>query len=360
LSPRDDALRRFLAARADEGWMPGAAWWVEGPAGVVSQGVVGAAAVEPEPEPATEATPFDLASLTKPLATAPLLLLLEQERRVNLDSPVEDYLPALAGSIHGRATLRALATHTSGLPAWRPLYLEAATLDRYLAAIAALPAETAPGAAVYSDLGYILLGAVAESVSGRSLPKLFMECIAAPLGLSRTRFAGPHPIAGAAATERGNAYERSLAGAAGEDHAWRTGLLRGEVHDGNAFALGGAAGHAGLFGVVDEVARLGRELLRPRHLPLEGRSRDLLLRAAPGGAGRTVGMVLASRASATRGILPGDAPGHTGFTGTSIWLDPDRERLFVLLTNRVHPRVPSREFRWLRRGFHRVARQAFR
>ncbi len=172
----------------------------------------------------------------------------------------------------------------------------------------------------------------------------------------RTGFAvEPGAFGDAAPTERGNAYERGLAGPAGRAHGWRTGILRGQVHDANAHALGGAAGHAGLFGTAGEVARLGRELLRPERIPLGDRARGRLFDVVPKSLGRTVGMVAASGSMATRGLLPERAVGHTGFTGTSCWLDPDAGRLFVLLTNRVHPVVSDRDFQPVRRGFHRLA-----
>lgn len=336
--------------------MPGATWWVEGPAGPLSRGAVGSAVLEPQAEPVAESTPFDLASLTKPLCTAVLLLLCRQDGLLDLDEPVGSYLDALRGSRYGGASLRLLAHHAAGFPAWRPLYLSASSLEQYLERIAATPPAVPPGRTLYSDLGYIALGAVLQEVAGRPLERLFAERIAAPLGLKRTGFpAPPSRFADAAATERGNEFERALAGEEGRDHGWPSQILRGMPHDGNARALGGAAGHAGLFGPVAEVAAIARELLRPGALPLTAESRRQLLEAAPGGAGRTVGLVAAAQARAARGVLPDGAPGHTGFTGTSLWLDPSRGAFHVLLANRVHPTVPERGFDFVRRGFHRLA-----
>jgi CubicO group peptidase (beta-lactamase class C family) len=127
------------------------------------------------------------------------------------------------------------------------------------------------------------------------------------------------------------------------------------VHDGNARAIGGVAGHAGLFGPVEEIARLAGEILRPERLPLDVRARSRLLTETLPGGGRTAGLVLAGHSAAARGVLRHRAPGHTGFTGTSIWLDPEGRAIYVLLTNRVHPVVPTQAFQTLRRGFHRIA-----
>jgi CubicO group peptidase (beta-lactamase class C family) len=208
----------------------------------------------------------------------------------------------------------------------------------------------------YSDPGYIVLGAVLERATGQTLDELFRQRIAVPLGLARTGFATPREaFEDAAATETGNEYERELAGAEGAGHRFRETIPRGQVHDGNAHALSGIAGHAGLFGTAGEVAAVGREILTPRILPLDPGSRGRLLRPGGEAGDRTVGFLAAAGAGAARGILPDRAVGHVGFTGTSIWLDPERERVLVLLTNRVHPRVPEADFRWVRRGFHRLA-----
>jgi CubicO group peptidase (beta-lactamase class C family) len=351
-----DLLRRFLAARVAAGSMPGASWWVGGDGRPVSRGAVGSAVVGRDAEPVDESTPFDLASLTKPLVTATLLVLLEQEGQLDLEASLGSVLSEAKGSPLGPRSLLSLATHTAGLAPWAPLFLRASSGDGYVAEILKQPPTLPAGRTLYSDLGYILLGVVLERATGRGLDALFDERIARPVGLVRTGFAaGGREFPDAAATERGNRYERALAGKAGEGHRWRDAIPRGAVHDGNAHGLGGVAGHAGLFGTADEVAQLAREILRPSVLPLDARARDRLLRVAPPSDGRTVGMVTAAWSSAGRGILPDDGPGHTGFTGTSLWLDVMTDRCYVLLTNRVHPRVPERDFRWVRRGFHRLA-----
>lgn len=338
--------------------MPGASWWVEGRRRVISRGAVGAAVVEPERVELTEATPFDLASLTKPLVTAPLLVLLEREGRLDPEAPAGRWLGEIADTPAGRAGLLSLARHEAGLAAWAPLCVEASSLEGYLSRIASRAPAVEPPRALYSDLGYILLGAALERIAGSDLDRLFRDRIAAPLGLRRSGFAvGGRGFEDAAATERGNDYERRMAGRAGAAHAWRNDVPRGEVHDANAHGLGGVAGHAGLFGPAAEVARIARELLHPEKLPFGAAGRDRLLRLPPEGGERTVGFVAARRSRAAAGILPDASPGHTGFTGTSLWLDPENDRFYVLLTNRVHPRVSGRDFQLLRRGFHRAARR---
>jgi CubicO group peptidase (beta-lactamase class C family) len=283
------------------------------------------------------------------------LALLEQDGALDLDSAVETSVPELAGSPYGRCSLLGLSAHASGLPAWHPLFAASRDLEGYLGQIRGLAPAVAPGQTLYSDLGYIVLGAAIARAAGRSLERLFEERIARPLGLSRTAFATDRRrFSDAAATECDSRFEKALAGATGSGFAWREAREPGVVHDTNAWALGGVAGHAGLFGPLDDVVALGRALLGGGALNLGQRARARLLTPVRAG-GRTAGLVPASQAAAARGILPGGAPGHTGFTGTSLWLDPARERLFVLLTNRIHPQVPAAPFHPLRRGFHRAA-----
>jgi CubicO group peptidase (beta-lactamase class C family) len=340
--------------------MPGASWWVGSTGGgVASRGALGLAALLPRAEPLGIATPFDLASLTKPLATALLLVLLEQEGRVDLAEPIALRAPELRGSRWQDASLLALATHRSGLPAWAPLYLEADAPAALARSIACLEPAVEPGRVLYSDLGYLLLGIVIARAAGEGLDAAFDRRIAGPLGLERTGFATDRArFRDAAATEQGNRFEEALAGARGGQHPWRTHVLRGEVHDQNAAAQGGVAGHAGLFGPVEEVATIAREVVRPARLALSPRARARLVDVRAGG--RSVGWCGAGWAAAARGILPDLAPGHTGFTGVSIWLDPPADRIFVLLTNRVHPSVSAREFALVRRGFHRIAARLLR
>jgi CubicO group peptidase (beta-lactamase class C family) len=355
-SHSEDSLRRFLAARVAQGWMPGASWWVGRGERAISHGAVGLTALEPDAAPVGQATPFDLGSLTKPLVTALLLVLLERDGRLDLTTPLGSWVPEMADSAYSSCSLLSLASHTARLPAWWPLYLCSSAMPGYLAQIAERPPAVPAGQTLYSDLGYIVLGAVIERVTGRGLDRLFHEHLAGPLGLSHTGFPGAQrDFSDAAATERGNHYERAMAGELGSRFAWRERIPRGQVHDANAHGLGGVAGHAGLFGTAPELARIARELQRPGELALDDDARRRLLQVVPPSRGRTVGMVVAAHAKSAAGILADDAPGHTGFTGTSLWLDLANDCHYVLLTNRVHPRVPRREFRRLRRGFHRLA-----
>lgn len=335
--------------------MPGSVGAVSGRAGIVSEWVLGHAALEPERIKAGIDTLYDLASLTKPLCTALALVILEEQGRCSLDAPAVEWLPELEGSAYAEASLLHFAAHGAGLPAWRPLYLSGSDAAAFLATIAAESAG-APGETVYSDLGYVCLGLAVERIVGRSLDVWFDESVATVLGLKRLGFATRLDCSAAAPTERGNVYERSLAGDAGAGHAWRESMIRGEVHDGNAHALGGVAGHCGLFGALGDVVTLASELIRPRALALGASARARLFTQALPGSGRTVGFVHAAASDAAREVFADDAPGHVGFAGPSLWLEPDRGFVYVLLTNRVHPVVDGEDFQPVRLGFHRAAR----
>ena len=327
--------------------MPAAQWWVGGPDGPASKGAQGS--------DVTEGTPFDLASLTKPLVTSLLAVLLEREGRLPLASTLGSLFPELRSTPYGPATLRDVASHRAGLPAWKPLYLEGVTREDYLRSIAATSAEV-PGSTQYSDLGYLLLGFAVERAGGAALDRLFEERVARPLGLSRCGFPGRSDrYRDAAPTERGNAYERRLAGASHDDPRFRGEPIRGSVHDGNAWGLGGVAGHAGLFGTAEDVARIALALLEPPRL---GRPRGIfesMFRPVEGEGSRTFGFVTASQTESVKGVLAADAVGHFGFTGTSLWIEPAGARVYVLLTNRVHPEVPAEDFVPTRQAFHRAA-----
>lgn len=337
--------------------MPGASWWVGDAAGAIAWGFTGSAAVEPRAVPLLPDTPFDLASLTKPLVTALLALLLERDGRLSLDTPLGSAFPELASGPFARSSLRDAAAHRAGFPPWVPLSMAGCTRDAYLRRIAACEPRTDRGETLYSDLGYVLLGFAIEDAAGQSLDELFAKRVVSPLGLRRCGFPGTSPsFADAAATERGGYYERDLAGAEARPDGFRAVIKRGEVHDGNAWGLGGIAGHAGLFAVAEDVAAIALAICDPSRLGVPPSALEAMLLPAGERAGsRTIGFLLARDAESAGGLLPDEAAGHSGFTGTSLWIDRRRPRVYVLLTNRVHPSVPKEPFTATRRSFHAAA-----
>lgn len=285
-------------------------------------------------------TLFDLASLTKVVATLPLVLSLVADGSVNLDDPVSAYLHGFTGGARHKVTLRNLLTHTSGLPATCELWLRCGEPVEATATLCRLPLEAEPGTLVaYSDVGFILLGSVVEEVTGESLDAAFAERISQPLALTRTRF-GP-----LARGEEVAATERRRDGT-----AWK-----GVVHDENARFLGGVAGHAGLFSDAADMSRFAKWWISTDDGPVPAALRDTANRCGTGDLGghRGLGWVCAGDQS----YLPGrgwsaQAVSHTGFTGTSIALDPVTGMWVVLLTNAVHHGRDKRTVRKLREAVH--------
>jgi CubicO group peptidase (beta-lactamase class C family) len=329
-------------------------------------GALGDAVRLPERRAATFETIYDLASLTKPLVTALLAALLGERGLLDPSAPVAAYLEEFARADKRTITVRQLLTHTSGLPAWRPLYILAeGRPEGALEAIATQPLEHEPGArVVYSDLGFITLGLLVQRVAGAELVELARREIIEPLGLRRTFFNPDRALqTGIAACESaGNEYERGMC--EGDDREalrslFRQQLIWGEVHDGNAHFLGGAAGHAGLFSTAGETLRIARQFL-PRTTSLLAPETCRLFRTnlTEGlNEARSFGWQLASTPDSTAGpALAPDSFGHLGFTGTSCWIDPAREAVYVLLTNRTHAHaLPFVNINSVRREFHRLA-----
>jgi CubicO group peptidase (beta-lactamase class C family) len=369
---REESISDLLAGRIEAGDFPAAVYLVAERGVVRFSGALGDAVRDPERRAATFDTIFDLASLTKPLVTGMLLALLVERGAVGPDAPVADYLPQFGAEDKRAITVRHLLTHTSGLPAWLPLYLASnGERARVLDTIAAQPLEREPGArVVYSDLGFITLGLLAERVSGTPLAELARREIFGPLALARTFFNPEEALRTevAACESGGNAYERGMCetGASFEKAAhagkWREATIWGEVHDGNAFFLGGAAGHAGLFSTARETLRLAEqflprtsELLKPETCALFRTNMTEGLNEA-----RSFAWQLAATPESTAGPrLPPEAFGHLGFTGTSCWIDPARERVLILLTNRTHAHaLPFVNINGVRRRFHTLAVEA--
>jgi CubicO group peptidase (beta-lactamase class C family) len=356
------ALDAWLAEKVREDWFPGASWLVGDARRVLAEGAVGDATVEPGRLPASTETLYDLASLTKPLATALLAVRLQAAGRLRLEDRVDRLLPEWRPGDGPPLTLLDLLTHRSGLPAWMPLYALASDMTGRIVAVATAPRPHAPLLAVtYSCPNYLLAGFALERVSGAPLDRLFREQVTTPLGIGDLGYRpAPEEKPRIAATETGNAHESALAGvAAAAYNGWRRQLIWGEVHDHNAWTLGGVAGNAGLFGTARAVWSLARTFLKDGPALLGDEERSWFAHDfTPGlNQARSVGFQLASTPGCSAGAdLSPRAFGHTGFTGTSLWIDPEVERVLVLLTNRVHPRHRDRDLHPLRREFHTRAR----
>ncbi|MSR03474.1 MAG: class A beta-lactamase-related serine hydrolase [Gemmatimonadetes bacterium] len=330
---RFEALARAVDSAVQHGAAPGAvvAVSVRGQRFLHATGQIGFE----ESAPVTRRTVYDLASLTKVIALTTLTMMAVDQGLFRLDDSVSRYLPAFGGGTKSGVTIRHLLTHSSGLPAHRPLWRDAADPAAAMALVLDTPLDTVPGARmVYSDLGAIVLTQIVERAFGQPIDRLFASKVATPLRMTSSRFTPPGRwVKRIAPTER---------------DPWRGRLIRGEVHDENAAFLGGRSGHAGLFSTADDLIGFGEWLLGQRA------GRGSTIRTAPrlreavvleftkrqdvvAGSSRALGWDTPAPGNSAGTRVSAEGFGHTGFTGTSIWLDPSRDLVIVLLTNRVNP-----------------------
>ena len=292
--------------------------------GSVDQFAIGTMCPDPAAGPDGPCTPsslFDLASLTK-LATTALVLSFVRERVLDLAMPFRQLVPDFRAGRKDDVTLRHVLTHTAGLLWWLPLYKEVKSVEEAAWRAAQEPLAQDLGTFKYSDLGYIMLTQALTDVGGADYGRLVRERILGPVEAEHAAF-GPLRPESCVATER--------------DEQWRKRRLRGEVHDENAFAMGSTSGHAGLFGTIADVAALARVF---RDGAVIGNDLAQLARTEhvrQGNDRRGLGLALRAREGAMVGRhFSTDAYGHTGFTGTSVWIDPATDLTVILLTNRVY------------------------
>jgi CubicO group peptidase (beta-lactamase class C family) len=439
-------IDHYLTATIAADKFPGAAYLIADAQGIRALGACGRAVVQPLPLDATVDTLFDIASLTKPLVVGTLLGLLYQQEKLDFQTPVSYFLPEFNRSDKRSISVAQLATHSSGMRDWLPLYCLTGDAAAVLSLIARYPLVAAPNSRViYSDLNYIVLGQLLERLLGNQLDVLFQELVIKPLKIKSLGYCPALKYhLEVAATETGSCYQakvtrrnlveilqeltadswkiaidaeinsptgvaearktttntppaivddpkmlsemiiNSLA-VSGNQTAEKTIKIRpnalvehheliwGTVHDQNARFLGGVSGHAGLFGNIHSVYQLARQFLNDSELftsktlayltqdwtphLLEGRGIGWQLNRTT----RLVDGVASSQpADGAGAALPANSFGHLGFTGTSLWLDPSRQRSYILLTNCLHPTYRGFTINPYRREFHQLAQQVFK
>ncbi|MBL8739256.1 MAG: serine hydrolase [Planctomycetes bacterium] len=342
-------VRDLLDAAVADGAFPGAVCLVARHGHRFVELAVGRHGYASDAPPMRVDTPFDLASLTKVVATLPVVLRLCARGVLSLDDPVQKWLPEFAGVGKARVTVRHLLAHQGGLPAYERYYR---TLSGKAAIVQATLREGLmyePGSGpTYSDLGFVLLMAVVEAATGESFERVVQREVLTPFGLHGASWApsdGPG-LPGAAPTEHD---ER------------RGGIVRGHVHDENAFAMGGVSGHAGLFATGRDVLEYGTTLLGGGRGLLPRSLVELATRPAGfGDSSRGLGFQLPASGGWAGSEVPPGTFAHTGFTGTSLWCDPRNDLCVVLLTNRVHPTRVNNKIQAVRRALHDLVLQALR
>jgi len=350
---RFDPLQPFLEQAIADHAFPGAAWGVVQNGVVQALGAAGGFTYEPTSPRVLPGTLYDLASVSKVVATTAMAMLLYQRGLLELDLALGDVLPGFViagerGAGRHRVTLRLLLAHASGLPGYEPLYLEDRGSEALLRACLQLPLTAAPGVrAEYSDPGFILLGKALEVIAGEPLDRFCAREIFAPLGMSRTLYnPAPELRASMPPTEL--------------DESFRHRVIQGEVHDENCFVLGGCSGHAGLFAPVGDLLRFAEAMLAPLRpgqtsgLFDAGTVRLFTARCGlPEGSSRALGWDTPSEhSSSAGGHFSSRSCGHLGYTGTSLWIDPERDLGVVLLTNRTWPTRENKRIQQVRPAFH--------
>lgn len=351
-----DNVKSLLKRGVSEGTYPGAVLLVAYKGEVVIFHAEGNRTLIPEPLPLHQGTLFDLASLTKPLATTSAVMKLVDDGKIALDQPLQDLLPISLPKDKAGIPLRALLSHCAGFDNWRPFYLDieiktqenqkAAVRENILNSPLVYPPRTA---ALYSDLGFMVLEWVIEAETGETLPDYLQEHIFNPLSLNHTFLYRAH---------RPSPFDQHQF-AATEKCPWRKAVMQGVVHDENAFIMGGYSGHAGLFGTAEEIYRL-LNLLREHYL---GKRKDLFApktirtffarQGLVKGSTWALGWDTPSRKESTSGTgFSEESVGHLGFTGTSIWMDLARDVIVILLTNRIHPTRENEKIRQFRPILH--------
>ncbi len=348
----------FLERAVEDGAFPGAVALIALGGQIVAQWAIGRAQVEPEARPMHVDTIFDLASLTKPLAGATAALLLLEDGAWSLDDAVARFIPEFGAGAKHEVTLRQLLTHSSGLAAWAATYAHARDPERALSYICSLPLTYLPGCRVeYSDLGFSIIGHLVRRLTGAGLDALLASRVWGRLGMTDTAYLPAESLwSRIAATERGNRFERAMVSSRGESFdGWRDYVQVGEVNDGNTYyALGGISSHAGLFASAADVLKFatmylgeGPRVLSPATLAAATANHTAGLPVARG-----LGWDLAPRAGGD--LLSARTFGHTGFTGTSLVVDPERRLVVILLTNRTHPDANNDRIATVRPRFHNL------
>ena len=320
----------------------------------------------------TPATLFDLASVTKAVATTTMAMLLYERGVLELDAPIIGTLPEFLLDSSGNTdprrhevTFRMLLAHSSGLPAYEKLFLKAHSRDELLTAALSMPLSADPGTrAVYSDIGFIILGIALERLADQSLDAFCRREVFGPLVMPHTTFNPPtglRPKIPPTADERLSGAESSTQGLPKSDpgvstssrSTFRNRIVQGEVQDENAYVLGGVAGHAGLFSTAEDIARFanamlqgGSPILRPETLALFTR------RDSTPETSRALGWDTPSSPSQSGKHFGPNSFGHLGYTGTSLWIDPDRQLSITLLTNRAWPDCSNQAIKQVRPKFH--------
>jgi serine-type D-Ala-D-Ala carboxypeptidase len=364
-------ISTFLQSRIDANDFPSCVYLVAEKGKIIYEDALGFAVIQPEKIEAKIDTIYDLASLTKPLVTGLLCAKLIENNKLDLDTMIEFYLPAFSThpdslkDMKWDTAIYELLTHTSCFAVWKPFYLLVENREDILNEIIKTPLDLDPPEVKYSDLNFLTLTFLLEKLYGKRLDEIANDEIFTPLNLKNTFYNPPKSFQKRiAASELGNEYEKQICLEKGFadcllPSAFRNYQIWGEVHDGNCYFMNGVSGHAGLFSTAEETFKIAQQFL-PKSTQLLKPETCSLFRTnfTPNlNESRSVAFQLAATEKSTASeSLAKDSFGHLGFAGTSLWIEPETERIFILLTNRTHAHeIPFVNINSVRRTFHEIA-----
>jgi len=317
---------------------------------LVAHQALGRFTYDPASSEVTTASLFDVASLTKVVATTTMAMILYERGLLDLEAPVTAIVPEFAATDARRreVTLRMLLAHNSGLPAYEKLFLRASTRKELLHLAFATPLAAAPGTrAAYSDIGFMILGVALERLADEALDLSCQREIFGPLGMTHTTFKPAHSL-------------KDSAVPTADDRSFRHRIIQGEVQDENASVLGGVASHAGLFSTAEDLAIFAHAMLNGGHPILRPDTVELFCRRerVPEGTSQALGWDTPSASSQSGKYFSARSFGHLGYTGTSLWIDSARQLSITLLTNRTWPDCANQEIKQVRPAFHDAVMEA--
>ncbi len=361
-------VKKLLVQGVKANVFPGAVLRVLSDSHVIFDYATGFSSLFPERRKITTDTVFDIASLTKVIVTTSSVMLLVQDKKLKLDEGVSTYISEIDSADKRCITIRQLLSHSAGFSSWKPVYQEIENEEKrtgvrilgtpnaralFLKNILNDPLAYKPGTrALYSDLGFILLGFIVERITGKGLDEFAKEKIFLPLNMRSTFFVkNPH--------QRGVKYRF----AATERCPWRRKVICGEVHDENAWAMGGVAGHAGLFSTAEDIGIFAEEVINSYYsrgrLFHKNTARIFFKQVRTPSSSWALGWDTPTKGNSTSGrYFSSESIGHTGFTGTSIWIDLKRKVAVILLTNRIHPTRENLKIKEFRPKIHDAIMEA--
>lgn len=365
---KNPQISEFLESRIAAGDFPSAVYLVAEKGEIVFRDTLGLAVVEPQRIEAKLNTIYDLASLTKVLVTGLLGAKSIATGEISLADKISKFFSEFETGKKSEITIENLLTHTSGFANWKPFYLMT-NFKSEISNLIAAESLTNPQntMVVYSDLNFIILGFLLEKIYGKPLDEIARAEIFEPLRLRNTFYNPPRSRRSEiAASERGNNFERQTCIEQGYDvsgYLWRDYVICGEVHDGNCWFMDGVSGHAGLFSNAEETFKIAQQFLAEETVLLTTETCALFRTNFTKGLNeaRSIAFQLAETpdSTASKALSP-DSFGHLGFTGTSLWIEPETRRIFILLTNRTHAHaLPFVNINSVRRRFHELAQKSF-